>query len=104
MVYGSIFFSIDGHVLNFGGGCRKRAVVVVYVVVELALVLVLLGYFTLLERKTLGYGQVRKGPNKGVLIGLVQPLLDGFKLFIKGFKGVNKGSMIVFFGTPGLGL
>nr|AFJ14648.1 NADH dehydrogenase subunit 1 [Pomphorhynchus laevis]AFJ14660.1 NADH dehydrogenase subunit 1 [Pomphorhynchus laevis]AFJ14684.1 NADH dehydrogenase subunit 1 [Pomphorhynchus laevis]AFJ54181.1 NADH dehydrogenase subunit 1 [Pomphorhynchus laevis]QJU04394.1 NADH dehydrogenase subunit 1 [Pomphorhynchus laevis] len=75
-----------------------------YVVVELALVLVLLGYFTLLERKTLGYGQVRKGPNKGVLLGLVQPLLDGFKLFMKGFKGVNKGSMMVFFGTPGLGL
>nr|AFJ14744.1 NADH dehydrogenase subunit 1 [Pomphorhynchus tereticollis] len=72
--------------------------------VELLLVLMLLGYFTLLERKTLGYGQVRKGPNKGVLMGLAQPLLDGFKLFMKGFKGVNRGSMLVFFGTPGLGL
>nr|AFJ14756.1 NADH dehydrogenase subunit 1 [Pomphorhynchus tereticollis] len=72
--------------------------------VELLLVLMLLGYFTLLERKTLGYGQVRKGPNKGVLMGLAQPLLDGFKLFMKGFKGVNRGSMLVFFGVPGLGL
>lgn len=78
--------------------------VVLYVIVELLLVLILLGYFTLLERKTLGYGQVRKGPNKGVLIGLAQPLLDGFKLFIKGFKGVNRGSIWVFFGIPGLGL
>ncbi|KAI0978867.1 hypothetical protein GJ496_005359 [Pomphorhynchus laevis] len=63
-----------------------------------------IGVFYTLERKTLGYGQVRKGPNKRVPIGLVQPLLDGFKLFIKGFKGVNKGSVIIFFGTSGLGL
>nr|YP_010258333.1 NADH dehydrogenase subunit 1 [Pomphorhynchus rocci]AFJ54217.1 NADH dehydrogenase subunit 1 [Pomphorhynchus rocci] len=68
------------------------------------LVLVLLGYFTLLEQKTLGYGQVRKEPNKGVILGLAQPLLDGFKLFMKGFKGSSWASWFVFFVIPGVGL
>nr|YP_010258321.1 NADH dehydrogenase subunit 1 [Pomphorhynchus bulbocolli]AFJ54193.1 NADH dehydrogenase subunit 1 [Pomphorhynchus bulbocolli] len=78
--------------------------VILYVLLDLLLVLVLLGYFTLLERKTLGYGQVRKGPNKGVVLGLAQPLLDGFKLFMKGFKGVSWASWSVFFVIPGVGL
>lgn len=64
---------------------------VVFLIVELALVLVILGYFTLLERKVLGYGQVRKGPNKGVLWGLFQPLLDGVKLFMKRYWGLGVG-------------
>lgn len=40
-------------------------------------------YFTLLERKVLGYIHFRKGPNKVFFIGLFQPVLDGVKLFIK---------------------
>nr|WKY96618.1 NADH dehydrogenase subunit 1 [Longicollum sp. (in: thorny-headed worms)] len=71
---------------------------------QVLLALVLLGYFTLLERKLLGYGQLRKGPNKGVVLGLVQPLLDGFKLFMKGFVGVYWGGSGSFYVMPGLGL
>lgn len=68
------------------------------------LVLVILGYFTLLERKIIGYTQYRKGPNKSVIIGLVQPLVDGFKLFIKGFKIGVIGGFISFYLIPILGL
>lgn len=58
------------------------------------IVFIRVAFFTLLERKVLGYIQLRKGPNKFLIKGIFQPIGDGLKLF---FKEVNYPSNINFF-------
>nr|QDH52427.1 NADH dehydrogenase subunit 1 [Gordionus wolterstorffii] len=47
--------------------------------------LISMSFYTLLERKMLGSAQLRKGPNKVLVMGLVQPFSDALKLLTKGY-------------------
>nr|YP_010329395.1 NADH dehydrogenase subunit 1 [Haemaphysalis doenitzi]UNO53813.1 NADH dehydrogenase subunit 1 [Haemaphysalis doenitzi] len=49
----------------------------------LMMILLSVAFFTLLERKILGYCHLRKGPNKAGILGIFQPFSDAFKLFSK---------------------
>jgi NADH-quinone oxidoreductase subunit H len=53
------------------------------IVVFFSVIMGLVAYITLLERRFLGFFQVRMGPNRVGPLGLLQPIADGIKLFFK---------------------
>lgn len=57
-------------------------------------------FLTLLERKILGYVQMRKGPNKVIIIGIFQPFRDAIKLFNKELFYVYKSNYNLFYLCP----
>lgn len=67
-------------------------------------ILIAVAFLTLLERKILGYIQLRKGPNIVGPFGILQPVADGIKLFIKEPIRPTHASPILFILAPTLAL
>lgn len=62
--------------------------------------LISVAYFTIAERKIMGIIQRRKGPNVIGFLGLLQPLADGLKLFVKETIFPSNSNIVIFLIAP----
>lgn len=70
-------------------------ILITYIAAALAI-----AFYTLLERKLLGYFQTRKGPNKVGIAGIPQPFADALKLFIKEITTPTYANILPFMVAP----
>jgi NADH-ubiquinone oxidoreductase chain 1 len=74
------------------------------ILLSIVIALMAMAFYTLIERKFLGYFQTRKGPNKPRIIGLPQPFADAIKLFIKEQTTPTVSNIVPFIMAPLLSL
>jgi NADH-quinone oxidoreductase subunit H len=78
--------------------------VVIQILVKIVvIVLPLMGivaYYTLAERKIIGYMQIRIGPNRVGWRGLLQPIADAVKLMMKEIVFPTKANRVLFLIAP----
>merc|ERR1712045_68762 len=76
----------------------------IYILIKLITIviplLISVAYFTLVERKLMGSIQRRKGPNVIGFLGLLQPLADGLKLFVKETILPSNANLLLFTLAP----
>ena len=84
---------------------------VTFVLVALVQILILMlplmgavAYYTLAERKVIGFMQLRIGPNRVGFFGLGQPLADAFKLMFKEIVIPSNSNAFLFVIAPILSL
>lgn len=58
--------------------------------------LLAVAFLTLTERKLLSLSQSRLGPNKSSVFGLLQPVLDGIKLFLKSRTSLEQVHKLIY--------
>ncbi|MBU1447462.1 MAG: NADH-quinone oxidoreductase subunit NuoH [Gammaproteobacteria bacterium] len=93
---------------QMGEGLLGAAWMPVWTVAKiLAIILPIMGgvaYYTLAERKVLGFMQVRPGPNRVGYWGLLQPVADGIKLLTKEFIIPSGANKFLFLAAPVMAL
>ena len=75
-------------------------IILLKILIIIVPLLLSVAYFTLAERKILGAIQRRRGPNVVGVYGLLQPLSDGFKLFVKETVIPSSSNKFIFIISP----
>nr|UHA56158.1 NADH dehydrogenase subunit 1 [Eudocima salaminia] len=82
---------------------RDIMLIIIGLLILIIGVLIGVAFLTLLERKILGYIQIRKGPNKLGMVGILQPFSDAIKLFTKEQIYPNFSNYIMYYFSPVVG-
>ncbi|HQB29264.1 MAG TPA: NADH-quinone oxidoreductase subunit NuoH [Syntrophales bacterium] len=77
---------------------------IVRIVLIFSVLMGIVAYMTLMERRFLAFFQIRKGPNRVGPLGLLQPLADGIKLFFKEDMTVSHANRFYFLLAPAVSL
>lgn len=77
-------------------------IILIKILIIIIPLLISVAYFTLAERKILGAIHRRRGPNVIGIFGLLQPLSDGFKLFVKETIMPSSSNKIIFILSPAI--
>nr|YP_010463200.1 NADH dehydrogenase subunit 1 [Bochrus foveatus]UUJ37724.1 NADH dehydrogenase subunit 1 [Bochrus foveatus] len=72
----------------------------IFYFILLIFMLISVGFVTLMERKILGYIQIRKGPNSVGILGMLQPFSDGLKLFFSEQSYPMVSNFIIYYFSP----
>ena len=92
--------------MNFGqgifGGIWPAVWTLLKIVLIVAPLMLAVAYLTYFERKVIGYMQVRIGPNRVGPLGLIQPIADGLKFFLKEDYTSNHVDKWMFTAAPAL--
>lgn len=73
---------------------------ILYMIIFLLCLILLVAYFTLLERKVISGVQLRRGPDFVGFFGILQPIADALKLLFKEFVFVKLSYSILFILSP----
>src|SRR3954453_9450625 len=85
---------------TFHGPVWQVAITVLQIFLIVVPLLVAVAYVTYAERKVIGAMQLRQGPMTVGPYGLLQPLADGLKLFVKETVIPSGANKIVFIMAP----
>ncbi|MBS1196678.1 MAG: dehydrogenase subunit [Proteobacteria bacterium] len=83
---------------NFFGALWPLVWTLAKIVLIIVPLMTVMAYITLAERKVIGFMQLRLGPNRTGIWGLLQPVADGIKLMFKEIilpRGANKAIFIL---------
>lgn len=70
--------------------------IIICILIVSILFLLSVAFFTLMERKIIRLNQIRLGPNKLIIFGVLQPVIDGFKLFLKEINPPKKNNLFFY--------
>lgn len=78
--------------------------ILIKIVVIITPLMLMVAYYTLLERKVIGYMQIRIGPNRVGVKGSLQPIADAMKLMFKEIVLPTRANKFLFLIAPMLTL
>jgi NADH-quinone oxidoreductase subunit H len=89
---------------RIGGYWAAPAVTAAQIVIVMISIILVMAFYTLAERKVIGYMQSRRGPNRVGPLGLLQPFADVLKLVFKEIVIPTNSNRLLFRLAPLLSL
>ena len=87
-------------VIDFKISVVNLVIIVVSFLSEIIPLLLTIAVATLVERRVMASSQRRRGPDETGLHGLLQPVADGLKLFLKEMFSTSNSNSAIFMASP----